>query len=339
MSRLSLLLLLLIGALAIPASAGATLVFERGSYKGQVWTARDDGSGQRRLVQGDNPHISPDGTLVSYVTGKQTTLLKVIPAAGGTARTLLTDWRGGPFDWSADGRWIVTAGGPEIGTQKLYLIDVPAGTSRVLATGSFSNASFSPAGDQVVYDRSAAQTAFPRVDLYIAPVAGGPARALTTDHHSLNPLWGPTQIAFSHWARPTGRHRNEDGPKWNLWLISPDGTGTRALTKRRVPWLLTGLMATSWSADGTRLLSQFGGQDTSYAVGVEVPSGRQHVIGKNAEYGLAGAQLTADGATVLGATGGPDAQSAQEVVTMPWAGGRTTILARKAGLGSWSLGQ
>jgi hypothetical protein len=31
---------------------------------------------------------------------------------------------------------------------------------------------------------------FPNADLYIAPVAGGPAHRLTSDGHSLYPVWG-----------------------------------------------------------------------------------------------------------------------------------------------------
>src|ERR687887_153594 len=74
--------------------------------------------------------------------GKAT--LRAQPATGGTVRTLLRNWSFGAFDWSADGRWIVTMSGPLNGKQKLVLIDMTSGATRTIARGFFSGASFSP---------------------------------------------------------------------------------------------------------------------------------------------------------------------------------------------------
>ena len=174
----------------------------------------------------------------------------------------------------------------------------------------------------------------------IAPVAGGPVRKLTSDGHSLYPLWGPTQIAYVRYSRPTGRHRHEDGPKYNLWLIKPDGSGRRQLTHDRVPFLLTGLTPTDWSADGTRLLTQFGGQDTTYAVTVNPVSGRERIVGK-ASQGIVGTSLSLDGSTILGYTGGAfEDQNKENTITVPYTG-RQADRAREARLlpGLEPLGQ
>ena len=49
------------------------------------------------------------------------------------------------------------------------------------------------------------------------------------------------------------------------------------------------------------------------------------------------ANLTADGNTVLGHTGGPDPTNRHNVVTMPYGGGKAKVLVRKAYDPDWSL--
>ena len=269
--------------LAGPALAHATLVYQKGVNKTAVYVAQDDGSGAKRLASGALPHVSPDGQTVAYVANinGDNPELREIPAAGGIARVLLSPWRYGVFAWSPDSRYIAAQTGPLNGKQRLVLIDRTSGTTRTVARGFFSGASFSPAGDQLIYSLVASDLAvFPKANLYIAPVAGGAPHAITHDGHSLYPVWGPKQIAYVRYKRPTGRHRREDGPKHNLWLINPDGTGRKQLTHDHVPFLLTGLVPTDWSDDGARLLAQFGGQDTTYAVTVNPATGRERTVGK-----------------------------------------------------------
>ena len=60
--------------------------------------------------------------------------------------------------------------------------------------------------------------------------------------------------------------------------MNPNGKGVTRLTHTKVDQLLQGLYPTEWSANGNRLLAQFEGQDTSYAVGVNVNTGAQRPI-------------------------------------------------------------
>ena len=137
----------------------------------------------------------------------------------------------------------------------------------------FYGATFSPDSASVVYSRTSQRNAlFPTLSLEVAPTAGGAPRRLVADPRAMYPLWGPTQIAYSRYQRPA---RRGDGPKVNLWLVNPDGSGRRQLTHDKVPFLLFGLTATDWSADGTRLLCEFGGQDTAYAVTVDPRTGAE----------------------------------------------------------------
>jgi Tol biopolymer transport system component len=329
----------LAACLAAAAPASATLVFQRGAEKRSIWVAGDDGSGAHKLVDGDTPSISPDGQTVTFVAGidGENPELRELPVTGGIQRVLLKPWRFGVFAWSPDSRYIAAQGGPLNGKQKLVLIDRVAGTSRTVASGFFSGASFSPASDQLIWSQlDSDRKIFPKANLMIEPVAGGPVRKLTSDGHSLYPLWGPTQIVYVRYSRPTGRHRREDGPKYNLWLIKPDGSGRRRLTHDRVPFLLTGLVPTDWSADGTRLLAQFGGQDTTYAVTVNPATGRERIVGK-ASQGIVGTSLSQDGSTILGYTGGAFEDTNKEnTITVPYTGGRQTVLVKRAYFSDWS---
>src|SRR3954470_7514625 len=202
------LLLAIVAVLGSTAPAHASIVYARGIAHRSVWIANDDGSGARKLVsEGDEPHISPDGQAVIYTAGESGSRpqLREIPAAGGASKLLLAPVRFGTFAWSSDGRYVAAQTGPLNGAQKLMLIDRAGGTSRTLATGAFYGASFSPDTTQLVYSRAPRDKLFPAANLAVAPTAGGPARAITSDGRDQYPVWGPAQIAFTGYRHPARR--------------------------------------------------------------------------------------------------------------------------------------
>jgi len=328
------------GLLAAPAFAQATLVFVRNPLKQAIYTAANDGSGQKRLASGSIPRISPDGTTVAYYHANGGPSyrpdLMVVPATGSAApRRLIAGWRETyVFAWSPDSKTIAAVRGPELGRQKLVLIDVASGAQRTIASGYFSGVSFAPEGGQLVYARAAKEKYPPRSDIYrVATTGGSPAR-LTSDHRSLDPVWGPGgSIVF---VKLLGAKSRRYGPKNELYLMNSEGGQVRRLTHTKVGSLLQGLAPTQWSADGKRLLTEFGGQDTSYAVTVNPQTGAERTLTKERERGLVGAALSADGATVLGATGGAEPGPGHDVVTVPYAGGKVTVLVHNAFEPDWS---
>ncbi|MBS1881305.1 MAG: hypothetical protein JST31_17460, partial [Actinobacteria bacterium] len=94
--------------------------------------------------------------------------------------------------------------------------------------------------------------------------------------------------------------------------------------------LLQGLVPTAWSANGKRLLAQFGGQDTTYAVGVNVETGAQKPILEATEQGLVGTALSPDGKTVFGSVGGFEPGPNHDVVSVPFTGGKPKVLVKNA---------
>jgi Tol biopolymer transport system component len=328
-------LLVLLASLFVAAPADAAVVYSRGTASRSVYIADDDGSGVRRLTAGESPHVSPDGQAVIYVANASEAQpeLREIPAAGGAPKLLLKPYQFGSFAWSPDGRWVAVESYRLNRTPKLVLIDRATGTDRTIARGTFFGATFSPDSTQLLYSRTAQKNAlFPKSDLEIVATAGGTPRVLFHDGRAQYPLWGPEQIVYDRWQKPS---RKQDGPKLNLWLANPDGTGRRQLTHDKVPFLLAGLTPTAWSADGTRLLTEFGGQDTAYAVTVDPATGAEKVIGKKSE-GFIATALSADGSTILGSSGGFEWPGRAHIVTAPYTGGRTTTLISSGDSPDWN---
>ncbi len=339
-------LLLLIVLLAVPAMAHATLVFSRSPFNPSVWSAADDGSGARKLATGSNPRVSPDGQIVAFLhQGKGRSSqpeLMLVPADGSApVSRLVTGWReASTFAWSPDSASIVAVLGPELGAKRLVLIDTVTGAQQTIARGSFSGVSFAPEGGQLVYSSAASESFPPRSDVYRYDVPmGQPLRVaqpvrLTSDQRSLDPLWGPNnKIVF---VKQLGAKQRKYGPKNELYLMNPVGKQVRRLTHTNVGPLLQGLYPTQWSANGKRLLAQFNGQDTTYAVTVNPQTGAQRPLIEATEQGFAGTALSADGKLVLGATGGFEPGPGHNVATVPYGGGKPKVLAKNAFEPGWS---
>jgi Tol biopolymer transport system component len=320
--------------LAVASPASATIVFSKSPFRPTVWVAADDGSNRVQLADGELPRISPDGATVAYETpyrGRTRPTLRVIAATGGDSRRLLNPvWY--RFAFSPDSRTIAAVTGKEVGQKRLVLIDVASGRVRTVAHGQFSGFSFSPDSTMLVFARAPKDAYPPRSDLLAVPVAGGAATVLTSNHRSVDPVWGAPGIAFVRLRKPT---RSGDAYKQDIYLLDPATKLVRRLTTTKVPFLLSGLDPVAWSADGTRLLAEFGGQDTSYAQTVDPATGAVRRVGRRAD-GIVGYDLSADGTTILATTGGPDPGDPHDVVTIPYAGGTPTVLVTSAFNPDWT---
>jgi Tol biopolymer transport system component len=349
MKKLSLVLsaLVLATLLVVPAAAQATLAYVRNPLHPTVFAANDDGSGARKLVAGENPHVSPDGKIVALLKPgsslKSKPEMVLAPADGSAPPTVLAKgWRlPEVFAWSPDGTMVVAVLGPELGKQRLVLISTETGAQRTLAQGYFNGVSFSPSGGELVYGMAGSEKFPPRSDLYrieVLPPGAVSVKAvvpqrLTKDHNSAYPLWGPQKIVF---VKTLDAKKRKYGPKNDLYLMSPNGKGVKRLTHTKVDPLLQGLFPTAWSAGGNQLLAEFEGQDTSYAVEVNPKTGAEKPVAKAAEQGFVGTALSSDGKFVLGYTGGFDPGAKHDVMSVPYAGGKGKVLAKNAFLPDWS---
>jgi len=102
------------------------------------------------------------------------------------------------------------------------------------------------------------------------------------------------------------------------------------------PSLVSGLVPVELSDNGKRLIAELEGQDTSLGFAVNPDTGSVRALSKSFEHGFLAADLTADGATVLGTTGGPDPSNRHNVVALPYGGGKAKVLVRQAFDPDWT---
>ena len=312
-----------------PAEAGLVYVTDPGADDAHVWVARDDGTQARRIGSGHSPKISPDGRWVAWVKdGSPDQVMMRLADRSRKARVVARSSAIADLQFSPDSKLL----GLVVG-RRLFVYDIRERDEVKAASGSIRGFSFSPDSGSVAFGTAGTSGASDAPsDLYSFSLEDEVRNRITRDRKSLNPLWGPAGIVHDRM-----RVRGGDAPSYNVFTIKPDGGSLRRITTLRIPGLMSGLVPLEQSADGRRLLANFVGQDTQVAFRVNLVNGKAKALDDDFENGLVGFDLTADGRTVLGHTGGPDPTARHDVVTVPYAGGDPEVLVRRAGFPDWSL--
>jgi hypothetical protein len=316
--------------LAAAPAAQATLVYVKrpNSTAPQVWVADDDGAHARKVATGTRPVISPDGKWVAWRdVGRDAVMLRKVK--GANVRRVASSLQIGAMEFSPDSSRLGV-----VLRSRLLVRDLSDHGDATVAHGFVNGFSFAPDSTALVYGTTGRSDAFDAPsDLYTVTLDRARRKTrVTRDRRSLNPLWGPAgDIVFDRQSA-----RDGDAPQYNLYAIHPDGGALRRITSLKIPPLLSGLVPLEMSADGSRLLAQFVGQDTSVGFAVNPSSGNTRALSKTMETGLVATDLTGDGRTVLGMTGGADPSNRHDVVTMPYAGGKPTVVVRRAAYPDWT---
>lgn len=322
--------------LALPAAANATLTYTKGFQKPHVYFAEDNGKGARQIGLGRNSHVSPNGETVIYEREtKSGAEMRLYSIAAGKSERLLGNWQESyVFAWSPDSSMVAAQTGPLNGPKTLVLINVENGKHVKIGKGYFNGVSFSPDSTEIVYGVSKSQDYPLKSDIFRASVEGGSPVALSHNKNSAYPLWGPTgQIVF---ARQLGAKTRKYGPENQLFVMNEEGRRISQVTHTAVDPLSQGLTPIAFSENGRRLLTEFGGEDQSYAVAVNTVTGAEKALTNNSETGFVGAALSPDGTTVLGTTGlGFGGNPHPKVVTVPFSGGGQKVLVNGAFEPSW----
>ena len=318
-------------ALVVAAPAEATLVYVKdpGELDARVWVARDDGSGARPMGRGHSPQVSPDGRWVAWIReGAANRLMLRLADRSRKARVVARSSFVADVRFSPDSKSLGF-----VRSRRLFVYDIRERTAVKAATGVIRGYSFSPDSAAVVFGTSGRNDAVDAPsDLYSFALEDRDRVRITRDRKSLNPLWGASGIIHDRMRARVG-----DAPSYNVFEIQPDGGSLRRITRLRIPSLVSGLVPLELSANGKRLLADFVGQDTEVGFRVNMSNGKAKALDSDFENGLVGFDLSADGRTVLGHTGGPDPTNRHDVVTIPYRGGDPKVLVRRAGFPDWSL--
>ncbi len=299
-----------------------------------------------RVGPGTDPLIAPFGQQVAVSLfgsgGTESGPALAIYRTEGTGPTLtylnLATSTARPLAWSRDLRYVAVAlqsSGARGGESGLAVIDIGLNKATLVMRGSVYGASFAPTGpDMLVFGRSASESPFAPVNLYLSRPDGSGVRAITHEGRSLNPVWGPKWIAYDR-----ERLRGQNAPQFQIWLRKPTGSTLRKLTNVGAGPLVSGLVPLAFGGGpfgGASLLAEFEGQDTSEAWTVSLVTSRARRITVHGR-AVQGAGISADGRTLLveeGALGVP--ASAARISTLPFAGGRPTVVVAHGAQASWT---
>lgn len=312
---------------AAPAQARLVYVKGAGTLSPTVWIADDDGTNRHRLGPGHSPTISDNGRWVAWVKPASPDRVVIRRADRRfAARRVGTGSQIGELRFSPNSQLL--AG---IRDKGLYVHRIRSRRETRAARGHIRGFSFSPNSRTLVYGRANRGDLGAPADLYTARLDGDARERITRDRRSLNPLWSATGIVHDR-----QRWRSGDAPAYNLFEVQPDGGDFRRITRLRIPSLVSGLVPLEANASGSRLLANFVGQDTTVGFRVNPRSGSVKSLDSDFENGFVAADLTDDGRTVLGHTGGPDPSQRHNVVMMPYRGGEQKVLVRRAMAPDWS---
>jgi hypothetical protein len=318
-------------ALLAAAPAHATLVYTKSNKDNtatRVYVADDDGTNAHRIGKGVAPRVSPDGRWVAWIRpGSPDRVRMRLADRSRKARNVESASEIHDLQFSPDSKWL----GIDANT-RLWAYNIHDRESTKAASGNLRGFSFSPDSKSVAFGTAGRNESFDSpTDLYRFAIASEQRTRITRDRKSLNPLW--TESGIIHDRQ---RIRPNAAPSYNLFEIQPDGGSLRRITKLRIPDLASGLVPLEMSANGKRMIALFTGQDIAIGFRVNPATGKVHSLGDFKEDGFVAADLTTDGRTVLGTSGGADPSNRHHVVTMPYRGSKTTMLVRNAFDPDWS---
>ncbi|MEP6780945.1 MAG: peptidase S41, partial [Gemmatimonadaceae bacterium] len=144
--------------LSQPAVSSTHIAF---TYAGDLWVAKQDGSGVRQLTTADgdegNPAFSPDGSLIAFTGNYDGNLDVYIMPVGGGAPKRLTYHPAADIvqGFSPDGKSVLFISSRAAFTgahAELYTVPIAGGVETQLAIPNASEGTYSPNGQRIAYN-------------------------------------------------------------------------------------------------------------------------------------------------------------------------------------------
>ncbi len=296
------------------------LPFGRGWH---VFVAGREGGAARRIAQGHDPAISPDGRWVAYFTHPDAEPSRLHFAEVGSRRSfepdLLGEWNYESAIWDPTSHRIavVMSNGHE---SAIGVVEPsPGAPTRILVRGAAGiGMTFSPDGSQLAFVRSHRSGA----DICTVGSGGGASSCLTHSGWNESPAWGALGIAFERGGLCTG----------DVWLMDGDGSDARQITHSGG----AGIAPVAVSSDGRRLLGAYLCPNNGKLWAVDLVSGAARdltgFVGDLAPDGI-----SRDGRTVLASIGcGEAIGEAGRVELIPFTGGKPRVVAHGPCRASWN---
>ena len=223
-----------------PHVAGDLIAF---SYQGDIWMANRDGTGARRLTNHTArdiaPRFSPDGQWIAFSSNRfGNNDVFLMPLEGGEPTQLTFHSTSDVVDgWTPDGRIVFsTTRGDHPFYSPMHTVSPEGGLPMPMGMDQARNVGVSPDGRYVAFNRNSLSTARKgqkgnrTTDIFVLDRESGGITQLTDadlegfrDHvHDALPMWGAEGMIYFVSER--------DGI-FNLWKMSPDGSGATQVTR------------------------------------------------------------------------------------------------------------
>jgi hypothetical protein len=323
------------GASSPATGPAAGLAYITGDISTVAWLANATGGDRRKLGPAEAVLLAPSGRLAAVVADRSSGRALMIYNASGTLVASFYNAANTEvqlFGWSTDSRYLAVGLTGNSGLPGgVGIVDLDSFTTRTVGNGYPSDASFAPTGsDRIVFSTGPMQGPVGKSNLYTADAASGGATQLTHTNRAFDPLWSKLGIVFD-----TERLRGkQDYPVYQLELLH--GGRLTQITHTKPGPLTSGLVPLAVSADGRDLIASFTGEDTYYAETVNLATHATHELKIGQLYITAGG-ISRNGRRVLVDAGGfEQSPSHGTVETLPFAGGRPTVLVKHAGDPVWN---
>ena len=200
----------------------------------------------RPMINGGLPSVSPSGQVIAFISNRDGTDDIYATSPDGSQLMRITnspEHESAPF-WTLDERLIFSVWAGNVST--VYAAASRNPTPLAIATSPNRNLSVSPDGKKLIYGTGQ----FPNLLLFESALDGTNVKSLTkTPSATFNVVYSPDQslIAFA---------RMDSTRQLQVWVMNPDGSGERQLTRFTAEegspqW-------PAWSPDGTKLAIQSG---------------------------------------------------------------------------------
>lgn len=331
-----------LGCVAPAAASGGGrigLAYGTGGERGQprIVIANANGGHRRTLAAGGVPAVAPNGSAVAFGTESGKVAVDVYSAAGKLIGHYFNGRRveAGPIVWSSDSRYLAVGltdvdATTRIGESGLAIIDTVTGRATTIAHGQLEGVTWGPTSDTLVYGLAKSTSQVGPSNLYVSTPTGSSMAQLTTNDHSVDPLWGALGITYVQFKN----RGHGDAPAYQLWLMNAKAQ-SRQITHTRPGPLVEGLVPIAVSANGQRLIAGFQGEDTdnTFTVNLLTHAVHQIRVGKQivTPWGI-----SRDGKRLLVDVGGfENDDNAGEIESVPFAGGKPTVLEQHGDYPSW----
>ena len=218
------------------------------SYLGDIWTAKEDGSGVVRVTDHKArevyPRFSPDGKWIAFSSNREGNYdVYVIPVAGGKAKQLtFHSADDNVVGWTPDGKSVIFTSSRNMGVfpnvATLLTVSVDGGMEKPVETDWGSSGSYSPDGTKLAFTRHPSVWSRKHyrgsyaADLWVEEIAAKKFTKLADPDYKGNYLW-PMYSANGFIYFVSDEMPNEKSVKWgspeiyrstnNIWKISDQG--------------------------------------------------------------------------------------------------------------------